>query len=554
MVIEEIIDEDKLSLLNKIPKNFDYPKNQTIVNEHKTYYIDTLSIFDFNEKLQSRFLFIKDISEFKDNLKGINIIVLILLFLIMFMLFFFGKKYIGYFEKTLNQFFTNIIENEKNKKNYLKAIENSSSNFSITTDGEKLISINKATLDFFNYESIEEFKEEHDCVCDFFIDKSGYVQKEMGELRWIEYLIENQTIPNKVILEKDNEKHIFLIKAVTFMHKDEKRYLTTFVNITELEELQNEFKYIIKRNQFAEKGANIALWDWNLSNDNVFYSAIWKSILGYSEDEIDSELSQWHQRIHSEDVDKVISDLDEHFDGKSEYFISQHRLLHKNGKYIHTIFRGQAIFENNLPIRMVGIYTDITKEQNAIQKIKEQEELMLAQSRHAAMGEMISMIAHQWRQPIASIAMGVNNMLLDIELESVDNDDLTIECNEILEQTKYLSNTIDDFRNFFKADKEKVVVSIESVIEDALKLMNKSLESDNIEVETEYFHTDTIETLPKEILQILINLIKNAKEVLVENQADEIMEVELKMKISIRFFKHILQLKMNTMEQVLDYI
>jgi len=131
---------------------------------------------------------------------------------------------------------------------------------------------------------------------------------------------------------------------------------------------------------------------------------------------------------------------------------------------------------------------------------------------------MISMIAHQWRQPIASIAMGINNVLLDVELDSLNESELKIECNEILDQTKYLSDTIDDFRDFFKKDKKKILVSIETVIEDTKKLMNKSIENNNIELTTEYYHTKKIKTFPNEILQILINLIKNAKEILVEKK------------------------------------
>ena len=81
--------------------------------------------------------------------------------------------------------------------------------------------------------------------------------------------------------------------------------------------------------------------------------------------------------------------------------------------------------------------------------------MMIAQSRHAAMGEMISMIAHQWRQPISVIAMACNNILIDIELESIDNEQLKDSAESMLEQTKYLSQTIEDFRNFFKPDKKK---------------------------------------------------------------------------------------------------
>lgn len=518
MVIEQVVDKDQLDILNTIPKDYNFKKQITIKNLYKTYCIDPISIHDFKGKSPVVLLFYKDITQFMNTQKGANSVIFILLLIIILSLYFLAKKYVAYFEKTLNSFFTNIINTQIDKKNYLKAIEDSSLDFSVTVDKETFFSLNKAALKFFNFKNLNDLLKEHKCICDFFISQKDYIQKDMNGITWLEYLIQNNTLPNKVIMQKDNQNYIFLIKAESFTFKNKERFLIRFTDITELVQLQEEFEYIIKRNSIAKKGANIALWDWNLTNDKVYYSSIWKSLLGYKEDEIGDDIDQWHQRIHPDDVDKVISDLDAHLDGKNTNFISQHRLLHKSGKYIQTLCKGQALFEEGQPIRMVGIYSDITQEQKALEKIKEQEEMMIAQSRHAAMGEMISMIAHQWRQPIASIAMGVNNILLDIELDSINKDDLQLECNEIIDQTKHLSTTIDDFRDFFKEDKQAVVVSIESVIEDALKLMSKSLENNNIVVYKEYFHTEKIKTLPREILQILINLIKNAKEVLVEKE------------------------------------
>lgn len=312
-----------------------------------------------------------------------------------------------------------------------------------------------------------------------------------------------------------------MLTVQKFIYKNQDRYLAILTDISELVNLQKKFEYILERNKFAEEGANIGLWDWDLTCDKVYYSPIWKSILGYNKDEISEDLKEWHQRIHPDDIDDVIQNLDKHFTRDINYFKSEHRLQHKNGLYIHTQFRGKAIFKDSIPIRMVGIYTDITNEHKAFELIQEQERIMIAQSRQAAMGEMVSMIAHQWRQPIASIAMGINNIQVDIELGSVDIENLKIECKEIIEQTKYLSNTIDDFRDFFKEDKERVLVDIKSVVDESINLMNKLLEYNDIYLEKEYFHTSKIKTLPREIFQVLLNLIKNAKEALIERKIEK---------------------------------
>ncbi|MBU0720336.1 transporter substrate-binding domain-containing protein [bacterium] len=151
----------------------------------------------------------------------------------------------------------------------------------------------------------------------------------------------------------------------------------------------------------------------------------------------------------------------------------------------------------------------------------EKEELMITQSRHAAMGEMIGMIAHQWRQPITVIAMGANNILVDIELGETDEESFKTQAKNILEQTEYLSKTIDDFRNFFRPNKEKEQIRLEDVMKEAENIISKSLEHADIELRIEHKNGYMVRTYSRELLQVYINLLKNAKEALVEKRKKE---------------------------------
>ncbi|MFT7003704.1 MAG: signal transduction histidine kinase [Sulfurimonas sp.] len=160
----------------------------------------------------------------------------------------------------------------------------------------------------------------------------------------------------------------------------------------------------------------------------------------------------------------------------------------------------------------------IEKLQRAQAKIQAQEKLMVAQSRHAAMGEMISMIAHQWRQPLSSISMSANNILVDVELEIVDNETLKDVANGILEQTEELSKTIDDFRDFFKPQKVPQEALLEEVFGDAFGVVGKSLENNNIEMICDFKNEKKLITYSRELMQVIINLLNNAKEALVENR------------------------------------
>ncbi|MDD3324396.1 MAG: PAS domain S-box protein [Sulfurospirillaceae bacterium] len=166
--------------------------------------------------------------------------------------------------------------------------------------------------------------------------------------------------------------------------------------------------------------------------------------------------------------------------------------------------------------RVVVSFTDITQIKEAQDAIKEKDQAMIAQSRHAAMGEMISMIAHQWKQPVAVISMDANNMLADIELESVNLEGFQKMTKDVLVQTQHLAQTIDDFRDFFRPDKKEELVLTKDVVENSLRIIGKSLENNGIQINKIYESNNKISTLPRELIQVFINIIKNAKEAIVE--------------------------------------
>ncbi len=158
-------------------------------------------------------------------------------------------------------------------------------------------------------------------------------------------------------------------------------------------------------------------------------------------------------------------------------------------------------------------------EQNRLyEENQKKEEIMLSQSRNAAMGEMISMIAHQWRQPIAIIAMWANNIRVDIDMQEIDEDNFKMYADNIVTQTQHLSQTIDDFRNFFRPDKNRERVLIKDVMEESVSVIFKSLQNNNIEMVKHYENSVAVEIHSRELLQVFINIIKNAKEALIEKK------------------------------------
>ena len=157
-----------------------------------------------------------------------------------------------------------------------------------------------------------------------------------------------------------------------------------------------------------------------------------------------------------------------------------------------------------------------------IEKNRIQNEQMFQQSRLAQMGEMISMIAHQWRQPLGAISTTAVNLQMKIDLEAFDleteagrdksNNYFHERLENINNYVNSLTNTIDDFRNFYKPNKKSTLVKLDEVILKALSIIKASLKNDNIEIKEEYDSTYELEVYDGEMMQVILNILKNAQD------------------------------------------
>lgn len=113
---------------------------------------------------------------------------------------------------------------------------------------------------------------------------------------------------------------------------------------------------------YAIRGSRDGVWDWNIENDTVYYSARWKEMLGYLNKDIANNLNEWEQRIHPDDLLDVFQAFKDHFEGAHSFFESTHRVLGKKGAYHWITARGQTVSWDDVgrPLRMVGTTTDIT--------------------------------------------------------------------------------------------------------------------------------------------------------------------------------------------------
>jgi PAS domain S-box-containing protein len=117
-----------------------------------------------------------------------------------------------------------------------------------------------------------------------------------------------------------------------------------------------------ERVQLALRGNNDGIWDWNPITNEVFFSTRWKDMIGYEDSEISNHLDEWSSRVHPEDIDDVMQALQDHFDHKTTFYSSEHRMRCKDGRYKWILDRAQAIRdETGKVVRVVGSHTDITE-------------------------------------------------------------------------------------------------------------------------------------------------------------------------------------------------
>ncbi|MBT0666595.1 PAS domain S-box protein [Geobacter pelophilus] len=155
----------------------------------------------------------------------------------------------------------------------------------------------------------------------------------------------------------------------------------------------------------------------------------------------------------------------------------------------------------------------------AVERLREQEKFMVLQSRQAAMGEMIGNIAHQWRQPLNILGLLIQQMQMYHEIGHFDSKYLDQSVKKGMEIIQHMSRTIDDFRDFFRPDKEPVVFSITEAIEKAISLVKESFASNLISIHCRMDSKSVTEGYPNEFSQVLLNILINARDVLIERKA-----------------------------------
>jgi len=143
------------------------------------------------------------------------------------------------------------------------------------------------------------------------------------------------------------------------------------------------------------------------------------------------------------------------------------------------------------------------------------EKMILEQSKMAAMGEMLESIAHQWRQPLSVITTAASGMKMQKEYDMLNDEVFNESTDSIISAAMHLSDTIDDFRDFFKPNKKKETYKIEDCFKRAKELLSSKFKNRDIET-IENIDNSEIFGLVNELVQVFMNILNNAKDALEE--------------------------------------
>ncbi|HJV36461.1 HAMP domain-containing sensor histidine kinase [Geomonas sp.] len=152
--------------------------------------------------------------------------------------------------------------------------------------------------------------------------------------------------------------------------------------------------------------------------------------------------------------------------------------------------------------------------QEAVDELRQKDKLLILQGRHAVMGEMISNIAHQWRQPLNVLGLVLQELQLTQHKQGLNAEEVDSFVKRSLAIIRQMSRTIDSFRHFFKPDREKVEFRVRECLENTLTILEGSFRMQGIAPTLEAVGDPTVDGYPNEFIQVLLNILINAREAL----------------------------------------
>ena len=168
-----------------------------------------------------------------------------------------------------------------------------------------------------------------------------------------------------------------------------------------------------------------------------------------------------------------------------------------------------------------ALQAEIEERLRTMEKLREKDKIMMHQARLAAMGEMIGNIAHQWRQPLNTLGLVVQRLPFFYGTDDFSKEFLEASASEAMKLIQHMSRTIDDFRNFFNTDKEKIIFHINQVIKQTVDLVRGNFKDERIDITINCDGNPHITGFPNEYSQVLISILHNARDAVSERNINK---------------------------------
>jgi signal transduction histidine kinase len=290
------------------------------------------------------------------------------------------------------------------------------------------------------------------------------------------------------------------------------------------------------RFEAVESIAKIGVFEYNIQKDSIWTSHKLCQILNIENIKVTKETIL--SLISHIDKNYVLNNIKDMIKNKTKEKELKFRVVNNDTQILKC--KLELFVDENKNVSIIkGICQDITDEEivktelieyknllevkveKSLEKLRKKDDILLAQSRLASQGDIISMLAHQWRQPLARISTTLANIQVLFKLNTFDKDQISLEIDNINKQVKRLNDTITDFRTFFHPKENKEKVYVKDMVTNTIKLIKPLLDENSIEVEIDNECKEYINTYPNKLVQIILNILKNSIDQLVDQKVLE---------------------------------
>jgi PAS domain S-box-containing protein len=257
------------------------------------------------------------------------------------------------------------------------------------------------------------------------------------------------------------------------------------------------------RTQLLVRSSNIGLWDWNLLTNSVFFSAEWKSQLGYDDDELPSVFAEWESRLHPEDREATLAAVKQYLQGVDAAYEVEFRLCHKDGTWVWILARASMVRDaGGQPIRMMGCHIDITERKRLVSQFQQAQKM-------EAVGQLAGGVAHDFNN-LLTIISGCSDILLEMLPSDEPMRESVKAISEASERAASLTRQLLAFSR--RAVLEPKVLELNAIVDETAKMLRRLIGEDVLLTTVLEPTLSRVKVDPSQFEQVLMNLTVNARD------------------------------------------